>query len=90
MELTPEQRDRCFIFVNVSETGRVTLDEIMESISKLKGVNYTPEISEEFMELILSQTPAPVDEEEILQIGWGLIGTVIDASGSFFSLGSPS
>jgi hypothetical protein len=46
-------------------------------------MNYTPEISDEFMELIQSQSAAPVDEEEMLQIGWETIGTVIDVSISF-------
>ena len=44
----------------------------------LKTVDYLPEISEEFLELITTQAPTEDDDEEMLRLGWEVIGTVID------------
>jgi len=29
-ELTTEQKDRCFIYVNKSESGKITLEEVVQ------------------------------------------------------------
>jgi len=52
---------------------------LLRNVPKLKETDYTPQISDEMMELIRSQPPdQEVDEGEVLRVGWDLIGTVID------------
>jgi len=78
-EFTQEQRDRCFIYVNKSETGKIDLREVQENLPHLKEVDYSPEISEEMMELVRTQEPnLEVNDAELLSVGWDLLGTVID------------
>ena len=44
----------------------------------LSASNFTPEISDEMLELIRSQSATEGNEEELLQVGWEVIGTIID------------
>ena len=83
---TPEQRDRCFIYANKSETGKVTQEEVLEAIPQLEALAFAPEISEEMLELVRGQNPQDNNDEELLQVGWEVIGTVIDVGALFFHI----
>jgi len=78
-KLTREQRDRCFVFVNESESGKIILSELMSRMEEAKNADFMPEIKPELLELIMNQPPdqeAPVSD--LVEVGWDIIETVRD------------
>lgn len=55
-DMTDEQRDKCFIFVNKAENGCVSFDEFADGMEALYGCNFNPELNEHQMSLL---QPAP-------------------------------